>query len=103
MGNKIACLDCRKSFSQGTNNMFRKDSICPKCGKQMVLLSHTFRPPKRNEIKKWETISYLVQHGFYFQHVSDHEKQKLVEYPENMKDAIEFVKIYKDQSIKGYT
>ena len=108
MGNKVVCLDCKKSFSQGTNFNDRREMICPECGKQMTLLPHRFRPPKITENKKWEVVKYLVENGFYYQHVYENVETKngvtylinYVDYPENMRDAKEFVEKYKSQSEK---
>ena len=108
MGHKVVCLDCRKSFSQGTDFEDRKDAVCPYCGQQMILLPHRFRPPKKTDLKKWETVKYLVENGFCFQHIyetiekKEHYNwtEKYVEYPENLKDAKEFVEKYKSQAIR---
>ena len=108
MGHKVVCLDCRKSFSQGTDFEDRKEAVCPDCGQPMILLPHRFRPPKKTDIKKWETVKYLVENGFCFQHIYEAKETKehynrtenYVEYPENLKDAKEFVEKYKTQAIK---
>ena len=86
----------------------RKEAVCPDCGQQMTLLPHRFRPPKKADLKRWETIKYLVENGFSFQHIYETEEKKehynrkikYVEYPENLKDAKEFVEKYKSQAIK---
>jgi rRNA maturation endonuclease Nob1 len=37
MGYKSVCLGCRKAVSQGTDfTTFKKDKVCPHCGKRMV-------------------------------------------------------------------
>ena len=59
MGHKVVCLDCRKSFSQGTDFRNRKETVCPDCSKQMTLLPHRFRPPKNDDTKKWEVVKYF--------------------------------------------
>ncbi|QQO10606.1 hypothetical protein [Breznakiella homolactica] len=50
-------------------------------------LTYRFKPPKKEDTKKWETIKYLLGHGFYFQHIYDYENGKMAEYPQNIKDA----------------
>jgi hypothetical protein len=99
MGNKSVCLNCRSAFSNGMNfdNVIQR--ICPQCKKEMINVNYKFRPPKKNEIKKWETIKYLLENGFYFQHI--YENGKTVKYPENYKDAKSFVEKYKSQKISG--
>ena len=56
MGQKVICLNCRKSFSQGTDINDRKEANCPECFRPMILLPHRFRPPKMTDDKKWETV-----------------------------------------------
>lgn len=108
MGNKIVCVECRKCFNQGTDFHDRHESRCPDCGQQMIILPHRFRPPKRTELNKWKTVKFLVEHGFRFQHIYKDIKQKLnstvsyenlVPYPENLRDAKDFVERYKQQAI----
>lgn len=108
MGHKIICLDCKKSFSHGTNFNDRKETNCPNCGKQMTPLPHRFRSPKMTDDKKWETVKFLIANGFYYQHIYERIEikngitsyQNYVAYPDNIKDAKEFIKKYKSQAIK---
>ncbi|WP_222707323.1 hypothetical protein, partial [Pontibacter qinzhouensis] len=109
MGHKVVCLDCKKSFSQGTDFNDRKEANCPDCGKQMALLPHRFRPPKKSEEKKWETVKFLIDNGFYYQHIYETvtktingftKYENLVPYPDNIRDAKEFVERYKNQARK---
>lgn len=107
MGYKSICLDCKKSFSQGSDLRNRHESNCPDCGEPLTMMPHRFRPPKKTEVKKWETIRFLVEHGFPFQHIyrdiktqRDGSKtyESLVPYPENLRDAKTFVEEYKEQA-----
>lgn len=105
MGHKIVCLECRKTYNQGTDFNDRREMVCPDCGKQMTPLSHRFRPPKKSEDKKWETIQFLIKNGFYFQHIYETitkegfiKYENLVPYPKNIRDAKEFVERYKNQA-----
>jgi hypothetical protein len=75
----------------------------------MIILSHKFRPPKKTDDKKWETVKYLIENGFYYEHVypKDETNSKgiksyitYVKYPENISDAKEFVEKYKKQALK---
>lgn len=108
MGHKLVCIDCKKAFNQGTNLENIKESNCPNCGKQMILFSHRFRPPKMTDTKKWETVRFLIENGFYYQHIYEIVETKNgittyenhVEYPDNIRDAKEFVEKYKNQSRK---
>lgn len=107
MGHKNICFTCRKAFSLGTDIKNRRLSNCPECGQPMTQMTHRFRPPKKDDDKKWETTKFLVDHGFVYQHVyenkhgSQQEKSTLVtvDYPENIRDAEEFVKKYKSQAL----
>lgn len=109
MGHKVVCLDCKKSLRQGTDFNDRREANCPDCGKPMTLLSHRFRPSKKTEDKKWETVKFLIDNGFYYQHIYENvtkttngfiKYENLVPYPDNMRDAIEFVERYKNQARK---
>ena len=107
MGHKSICLDCRRTLNRGYENGVVREHKCPECGKQMILLPHRFRPPKKDDEKKWETVKFLLEHGFYYQHIYkriDTNKNgvtsynEYAEYPENMIDAKEFVEAYKQQA-----
>ncbi|MGV0754728.1 hypothetical protein ACTS95_07990 [Empedobacter brevis] len=108
MGHKVVCLDCKKSFSQGTDFNDRKEANCSDCGKPMTLLPHRFRPPKKIEDKKWEVVKFLIDNGFYYQYIYEIVENKngvtnyqnYTKYPDNLRDAKEFVEQYKDQARK---
>ena len=108
MGHKVVCLECKKSFSQGTDFNDRREANCPDCGKPMTLLPHRFRPPKKTEDKKWETVKFLIENGFFYQHIYEIVEtkngvtnyQNYAKYPENLRDAKQFVEQYKDQARK---
>ena len=94
------------------NRPFDNDSEltypCPKCGKPMILLPHAFRPPKKSDDKKWETVRFLIENGFYYQRIYERTEtkngvtssQNHVAYPDNIRDAKEFVEKYKSQARK---
>jgi hypothetical protein len=74
----------------------------------MTMMSHRFRPPKKTESKKWEIVRFYVENGFNFQHVYKDIKlnrdgtksyENLVPYPENLRDAKDFIKQYKEQAM----
>ena len=109
MGHKAVCLTCKIAFSQGTNPDTSRAINCPDCRLQMIYLPHRFRPPKKSDGKKWEVVRFFIEHRFYYQHIynnSDisvkdyHKRENLVEYPNNMNDAKEFVEKYKSQARK---
>ena len=75
----------------------------------MRLLSHRFTPPKKTDDKKWEAVKYLIENGFYYDHIYQNIEinsigvkiyQNYATYPDNIKDAKEFVEKYKEQARK---
>ena len=109
MGYKSVCLDCRKSLNVKLVNNSERIYPCSECGKPMTLISHRFKPPRKTENKKWETVEFLIEHGFYYQHVYENVEVKksgiivyenYARYPENIKEAKEFVEKYKEQAQK---
>ncbi|MCD2259992.1 hypothetical protein [Psychroserpens luteolus] len=105
MGYKKVCFNCRRSFNQGTDFTQMSEKECPVCREMMVHVSHRFRPPKHREIEKWKVAKYLIENGMNYHHVYDKIYsvdgivclQGYVNYPENMREAKEFVKKYKGQ------
>ena len=103
MGHKKVCLDCKNSFNRDFDSGSELTYPCPECGKPMKLLPHRFRPPKKTDDKKWEVVKFFVDHGFYYQHISKSEtinKTESVKYPDNLREAKEFVIKYKNQARK---
>ena len=109
MGYKKVCLDCRKAYNRPANVEKPNISTCPQCGKQMTELYHLFQPPKQTDIKKWNVVKFLVENGFRYYHVWEkvfrNEKGEIygtenyAKYPETMKDAKEFIELYKEQAV----
>ena len=106
MGYKAVCIDCRKSLNRAFDFGSQREYPCSICGKPMTLLSHLFKPPKKTDTKHWETVKYLVEHGFRYQHIYKTVERKngiiisyegYVPYPCNLKEAKEFVENYKEQ------
>jgi len=109
MGYKNVCLDCRKTFSLGTDFTKFRESKCPDCGKIMTFVSYRFRSPKIADDKKWQTTRFLIENGFKYHHIYKTIRisangvksyENFVKYPENMRDAKEFVNLYKNQATK---
>ncbi len=105
MGYKSVCVNCRKSFNRSIEKEINKFFSCPECGNTMTLLSHRFRPPKKSDEKKWEVVKFLIDKGFYYQHInklvddekSEYDNNEFAKYPLNLKDALIFVEKYKGQ------
>lgn len=72
----FACFDCRKSFKQINScelPMCRRPAEgeprvvpCPQCGKPMADMGHDFKAPATRDVKQWEKVRVLFQHGFAF-------------------------------------
>ena len=106
MGYKAVCIDCRKSLNRAIDFGSEREYPCSVCGKPMTLLSHLFKPPKKTDTKLWGTVKYLVSNGFHYQHIYETVEKKngviisytgYVPYPDNLKEAKEFVEKYKEQ------
>jgi hypothetical protein len=71
-------------------------------------MPHRFRPPKKTDIKKWEVVKFLIEHGFKYQHIYKDvslnngivDYSNYAVYPDNMKEAKEFAEKYSGQAIK---
>ena len=70
MGHKLVCFNCRKVKNLDSN--FDKsesiNNICTKCNSAMKRLPHRFRPPKKEDLKKWKVVEYLFENGFEYEH-----------------------------------
>jgi DNA-directed RNA polymerase subunit RPC12/RpoP len=108
MGYKSVCIECRKSLNRQIDTGSDRLYPCSNCGKPMTLLSHRFRPPKKDETKKWETVKFLIDNGFYYDHIFQKVEvrdgitilENYAKYPDNIRDAKEFVEKYKKQARK---
>lgn len=106
MGHKNVCFNCCKAFNVPYEGI--REAACVTCGAPMIQLPHRFRPPKKSEDAKWKTAKFLVEEGFPYHHVYNRDEtsgnynqhENYVEYPENLKEAREFVVQYKAQARK---
>jgi len=121
---KFACLDCRRVFKRpvahtGKRNWPRPVEVrrCPSCRGDAYLMSSDFKAPPRDDLKRWEVVSYLVRSGMpYFRIyepvplavVHGHPKarpkgvtaalREAGPYPETMAEAIAFAARYRSQA-----
>lgn len=104
MGYKKVCTNCRKSFSITLGHNIKPSLSCPECGGHTNILSHLFRPPKIDDLKKWKVVEFLIDHGFLYQHIYEEYTPSILsgqlQYPETMKEAKDFVIKYKAQAYK---
>ncbi|WP_031565940.1 hypothetical protein [Rheinheimera texasensis] len=99
----FACLSCRKSFKREFNLAEEnpKELKCPECGGIAHNFGRHFKAPKKNDLKLWQKITYLFEHGFRFQKICIKENSiETVPYPETLEAAKEFVVKYKNYAIK---
>ncbi len=89
--NPFVCLSCRKSFKRKADAE-RSNKTCPACGAVMYFASRKFKPPKSTDLDQWKKIELLLLHGFVFDPVYDDGRR--VKYPETLKQAREFVRVY---------
>ncbi len=100
MAHKKVCLKCRISFSISTNSEIENIKVvnCSHCNEKMAIVHHKFKPPKRNDLKKWKLVELLVKNGFLFQSVYEQISVGVflkVDYPKNLIEAKEFVEKHK--------
>lgn len=71
----FTCFDCRKMFKKTIKYEFvlqyssypeffdKYRPICPDCGRNMLNMGRGFRPPKRNDLKKWRILERQARAG----------------------------------------
>lgn len=98
----FACLECHKSFKRGVHidNGIPDELHCPDCGQPSYNFGRNFKAPKRSNLRQWEKIRFLKNHGFRFQKIRPHlDNDETIPYPETLEDAKEFVIKYKKYAI----
>jgi len=99
MGYKNLCLNCLRVENLGTDSENFRTGKCPECSMEMTFVNHKFKPPRKADKKGWKLAVFLISNGFNFQHIND-ENGIHVTYPQNLKEAKEFVIKYKFRAIK---
>lgn len=72
----FTCFSCRKVFKQ-TNRLELPDHLqpvpgekrvckCPQCGEPMADIGNHFKAPKMSNVKQWQKVRLLYEHGFTF-------------------------------------
>ena len=92
MSYKNVCVHCRKAFSQAHNDFSKivEERPCPECRRPMPYVSQKFKAPKKTDIKAWEIVTYLLEHGYSFYTAYD-KNGRYIPYPQTLEEAIEFV------------
>ncbi len=72
----FACFECRKVFKQVSRWELpesqrlivgeQREINCPQCSGLMADMGFDFKAPKMNDIKQWEKVRLLFQHGYNF-------------------------------------
>lgn len=91
-----ACLTCRKAFKRH-NDPDALTMACPECGGSAHRTSRKFKPPRRTDVRQWEKVRFLLEHGFRFFSVRDSDG-KYVQYPKTLEEARTFVELYRRQA-----
>lgn len=107
MGHKKICLNCRLVFNRDFDFGSDLTYPCPECRNPMIPLPHRFRPPKKADNKGWQLVEFLIDNGFYFQHIYQQGSNELlkrqtknyVSYPSNLREAKQFVLDYKSHAM----
>lgn len=70
MGHKKVCLECRLTLNRPFDSGSEQTYPCWNVENDETFSTpHPFRPPKKTEDKKWETVKFLIENGFYYQHI----------------------------------
>jgi hypothetical protein len=88
----FACFSCRKSFKRPWARDV-ETRPCPHCGQASVRLNRKFKAPPQNDVRQWEKVKFLFDHGFRFQSIYPGDGTN-AKYPETLAEAREFVKRY---------
>jgi hypothetical protein len=94
----FACFACRRSFKRRYEPGV-SERPCPRCGGNASRLDRKFRPPAGDDLKQWEKVRFLYEHGFRFQSVCD-EQGSPVSYPATLAEAEPFVRRFGNQSTR---
>jgi hypothetical protein len=99
MGHKNVCFSCRVAFNMRATEV--RKGKCPQCGEVMTRLSYHFRPPKKSDAARWRVVKFIVDNGFIYNTVyeaipdDNNGSTRAAIYPDNLRDAKEFVEKYK--------
>lgn len=98
----FVCFSCRKQFDRNWNGS-DNFKVCPECGDKTIRYDIKFKAPKKSDHSQWKKIEFLRDHGFYFQRVYDIIDDGVFQtksYPNDLKEAKNFVNKYNQFSIK---
>jgi len=67
---KYLCCECKKSFKRISEQDLKEDEIsqqphsCPECGNQTLRIGPKFRPPKKSDDSRWNSLKVLLKLKF---------------------------------------
>jgi hypothetical protein len=85
------CFECRHVFKgPGDYSVAIDWRACPLCHTRCVRLGQKFKAPWKDDLKQWEKVRFLVEHGFLFYSIrlTDGTTAK---YPSTLVEARAFV------------
>ena len=101
----FACFDCRKVFKQTSRWELPSHQKlkpgeprivpCPQCGTEMADMGHDFKAPKFGDLKQWEKVRILYEHGFNFYSCGCCGPGMR---PRELKEVYEFIESERDKS-----
>src|SRR5687767_4002790 len=97
----FACFECRKSFKRPQEPQVL-ERPCPHCGGVAHWLHQKFKAPKSDDLKQWQKVQFLFEHGFRFQPVSKASTGggfTDARYPTTLAEAKRFVAQFKSQAL----
>lgn len=75
---------------------------CPDCDGEAHNFGRHFKAPKKSDLKQWEKVAFLFDHGFRFQKIRiGPEHHDVIPYPDTLDQEKEFVIKYKDYTYKS--
>ena len=62
----------------------------------MTPINQKFKPPKKDDLKEWQIVNFLIKSGYTYDRIYI-DFLAIKEYPNNLKEAEEFVEKYKSK------
>src|SRR5215211_3075041 len=91
------CFACRRSFKRPRKYATEGDRAeCPACHGESIALHPHFKAPRKDDLKQWQKVEFLVRNGFYFWRLRDRENENaVIAYPDTLHEARAWVKRWK--------
>lgn len=101
MSYKSVCTNCKKAFNQGNNFEQPISLVCPQCRQPMFFANQKFKPPKKEDNKKWEIIKALFEGGYDFQsfYQEVYPNNNFVSFPKKLNEVESFLQAYQNRML----